>query len=135
MNVTKDIINDLIPLYAANECSADTRALVEEYLQQNPARAEKLRRVMNAPIPQVVPAPKDLGEVQAFREARRRLRLRSWLMGLAIFFSLTPFCFVFTDTISWWMLRDAPKSAVIYGGIGVVLWIIYAVERRRSRSL
>ena len=135
MNVTKDIINDLIPLYAANECSADTRALVEEYLQRNPRQAEEFRRVMNTPVPGGVPAPKDLGEMQAFREARRRLRLRSWLMGLAIFFSLTPFWFISTDTISWWMLRDAPRSAVMYAGIGVVLWTIYAVERRRSRSL
>lgn len=135
MNVTNDIINDLIPLYAANECSADTRALVEEYLQRNPRQAEELRRIMNAPVPGAMPAPQDLGEAQAFREARRRLRLRSWLMGLAIFFSLAPFSFISTDTMSWWMLRDAPKSAAIYVAIGVVLWIISAVERRRSRSL
>ena len=135
MKVTDDIVNDLIPLYAANECSADTRALVEEYLQRNPRQAEELRRVMATPIPKAVPSPKDLGETQAFREARRRLRRRSWLMGLALFFSLTPFWFVSTDTISWWMLRDAPKSAAIYVSIGAVLWIIYAVERRRSRSL
>ena len=135
MNVTKDIINDLIPLYAANECSADTRALVEEYLQRNPRQAEELRRIMNTPVPGAGPAPQDLGEAQAFREARRRLRRRSWLMALALFFSLVPLSFIFTDTISWWMLRDAPKSAVIYFAIGVVLWVIYAVERRRSRSL
>lgn len=134
MNVTKDIISDLIPLYAANECSADTRALVEEYLRSNPKEAEELRRIMSTAIPSM-PAVKDFGEAQAFREARRRLRLRSWLMGLALFFSLTPFSFVFTDSVSWWMLRDAPRSAVVYAGIGAVLWFIYAVERRRSRSL
>jgi len=135
MKVTNDIINDLIPLYAANECSADTRALVDEYLQRNPRQAEELRRIMATPIPQAVPTPKDLEETQAFREARRRLRRRSWLMGLALFFSLTPFWGVSTETISWWMLRDEPKSAAICVGIGAVLWIIYVVERRRSRSL
>ena len=91
--------------------------------------------MMATPIPQAVPSAKDLEETQAFREARRRLRRRSWLMGVALFFSLTPFWFVSTDTISWWMLRDAPKSAAIYVSIGAVLWIIYVVERRRSRSL
>jgi len=135
MNVTKDIISDLIPLYAANECSADTRALVEEFLRANPKEAEELRRIMSTPIPRSLPVATNLGEAQAFREARRRLRLRSWLMGLALFFSLTPFSFVSTDTISWWMLRDAPKMAVIYGLLGVVLWIIYAVQRHRARSL
>ena len=51
MNVTKDIINDLIPLYVANECSADTRALVDEYLQRNPQQAEELRRIMATSVP------------------------------------------------------------------------------------
>ena len=55
MNVTKDIISDLIPLYAANECSADTRALVEEYLRGNPKEAEELQRIMSTPIPSTVP--------------------------------------------------------------------------------
>jgi ferric-dicitrate binding protein FerR (iron transport regulator) len=135
MNVTKDIINDLIPLYAANECSADTRALVEEYLQRNPRQAEELRRIMNTPIPGAVPPAKGLDEVRAFREARRRLQRRSWLMAAAIFFSLAPFSFFSTGERTWWLLRDATGSALVYAAIGVVFWIIYAVDRRRSQSL
>jgi hypothetical protein len=135
MNVTKDIINDLIPLYAANECSADTRALVDEYLQRNPQQAEELRRVMGTSVPQGVPSAKSLDEVRSFREARRRLRRRSWLMAFAIFFSLAPFSFVWTSGRVWWLLRDAPASAVVYAALGVVFWVIYAVDRSRSRSL
>jgi hypothetical protein len=135
MNISKQIITDLIPLYAANECSADTRALVEEYLRGNPKEAAELQRIISTPIPRGAPAVKDLGEAQAFREARRRLRLRSWLMGLALFFSLTPFSCVSTDNFSWWMLRDAPGAAAAYGMLGVVLWIIYGVQRSRARSL
>ena len=135
MNVTQDIINDLIPLYAANECSADTRALVEEYLQRNPQQAEELRRIMNTPGPGAVPPAKGLNEVRAFREARRRLRFRSSLMALAIFFSLAPLSFFSTGERTWWLLRDAPASAAVYAALGVVFWVIYAVERYRSRSL
>lgn len=135
MNVTKEIINDLIPLYAANECSADTRALVEDYLRGNPQQAEELRRVMAASVPQAAPPAKALDEVRSFREARRRLRRRSWLMGLAIFFSLAPFSFVWTGGRVWWLMREAPASAGAYAALGVVFWVIFAVERRRSRSL
>jgi len=135
MNVTKEIINDLIPLYAANECSADTRALVDEYLQRNPQQAEELRRVMATSVPQAVPPPKSLDEMRSFREARRRLRRRTWLMAFAIFFSLAPFSFVWTSGRVWWLLRDAPASAVVYAALGVVFWVIYAVDRSRSRSL
>ena len=135
MNVTKEIINDLIPLYAANECSADTRMLVEEYLQRNPQQAKELRRVMATSVPQAEPCAKGLDEVRSLREARRRLRRRSWLTAFAIFFSLAPLSFVWTGGRVWWLLRDAPGSAIVYAVFGVVFWVIYAVERHRSRSL
>jgi ferric-dicitrate binding protein FerR (iron transport regulator) len=135
MNVTKDVINDLYPLYAEKECSADTRALVEEYLQLNPQHAEELRRVMSTPLPGAVPPAKALEEVQALREARRVVRRRSWLMAFAIFFSVAPFSFFSADGRTWWLLRDAPGSALVYATLGVVFWIIYVVQRRRSNSL
>jgi ferric-dicitrate binding protein FerR (iron transport regulator) len=135
MKVTQDIINDLIPLYAAHECSADTRALVEEYLQQNPRQAEELRRIMSTPLPGAVPPAKDLAETRSFREARRRLRRRTWLMALAIFFSLAPFSFLYTNGHLWWFLRDAPQSALVYAALGVVFWVLYLVQRSRAQSL
>jgi hypothetical protein len=135
MKVTQDIISDLIPLYAANECSGDTRALVEEYLQQNPRKAEELRLILSTPLPGAVPPAKDLQEIHSFREARRRLRRRTWLMALAIFFSLAPFSFLYTDGRLWWFLRDATRNALVYAALGVVFWVLYLVERRRSQSL
>ncbi|MCW5558060.1 MAG: hypothetical protein KIT22_09565 [Verrucomicrobiae bacterium] len=135
MNITKDIITDLYPLYAENECSADTRALVEAYLQRHPQLAEELRRVTSAPLPDSAPRPRDLGETRSLREARRRIRLRSWWMALAIFFSLAPFSFAFDGGYSWWMLRDATGAAMVYAVLGVVFWILYGLERRRSDSL
>lgn len=135
MNATKDIINDLLPLYVSNECSADTRALVEEYMQRNPQQADEFRRLMDTPVPGFAPRSKGLEEVRAFREARRRLRRRSTLMACAIFFSLAPLSFLSIDGRTWWMLRDAPQSALIYAVIGVALWSLYAVGRRRSQSL
>jgi hypothetical protein len=135
MNVTKEIINDLIPLYFANECSADTRTVVEDYLQRNPQQAQELRRVMGTPVPQTAPSSESLDEVRSFREARRRLRRRTWLMAFAIFFSLAPLSFVWTSGRVWWLLRDAPASAIVYAALGVVFWVICAVDRSRSRSL
>jgi len=135
MNVTKDVISDLYPLYAEKECSADTRALVEEYLQRHPQDAEELRRIMSAPLPGAAPSVNDLDEARSLREARRRVRRRSWLMAFAIFFSVAPFSFVLGDGRTWWMLRDAPGSALVYAALAVAFWMIYAVQRRRSNSL
>jgi heme/copper-type cytochrome/quinol oxidase subunit 4 len=36
MNVTRDVMNDLLPLYFSGEASADTRVLVEEYFREHP---------------------------------------------------------------------------------------------------
>jgi hypothetical protein len=135
MNITKDIINDLIPLYVANECSRDTRALIEEYLKQHPQQAGELARIISTPAPGAVPSAKGLDEVRSFREARRRLRRRSTLMALAIFFSLAPLSFFSGDGRTWWMLRDAPGNAAVYGTMGVMLWVLYAADRRRAQSL
>ncbi len=135
MNITKNIINDLIPLYFANECSADTRARWRSICNKIRSKATRLRRIINTPVPGTVPPAKNLDEVRAFRQARRRLRRRSWLMALAIFFSLAPFSsFSADDGRSWWFLRDAPRAALVYAAIGVGFWILYAVERSRSRS-
>ncbi len=135
MNITNDIINDLIPLYVANECSADTRALVEEHLRNNPRRAEELRRIMGTPIGGAVPPPKALLETQAFREARKRLRVRSALMALAIFFTLAPFSFVSLKGQTWMLVRDEPKAAAVYFAVGVACWIAFVINRRRASVL
>jgi heme/copper-type cytochrome/quinol oxidase subunit 4 len=36
MNVTRDVMNDLLPLYFSGEASAGTRALVEQYFREHP---------------------------------------------------------------------------------------------------
>lgn len=72
MNITKDIIADLFPLYLEKECSSDTRALVEEYSQRNPQDAQDLHRIATTSLPGGAPAAKNLDEMRSLREARRR---------------------------------------------------------------
>ena len=135
MKITKDIISDLIPLYFANECSPDTRELVEEYLKENPQQAEEFRKIAEISLPGKLPPAPKLEEIAAFRETRRRLRVRAFLMGRAIFFSLAPLSISNINGQVWWCLRDSPKTALIYATIAVVLWVLYALNRKSSRSL
>ena len=39
MNVTREIVKDLLPLYVSGEASADTRTLVESFLREDPELA------------------------------------------------------------------------------------------------
>jgi len=134
MNITKEIITDLFPLYAANECSADTRVLVEDYLRQHPKEAEEFRRIMNSALPGAGLTAGRTDEMESLRRAQQFARRRSWFMGLAIFCSLAPFSFIHTRNYSFWLLRDAPVAALIYGAIAIVFWIAFGTTRTPVRS-
>ena len=135
MNVTKAIIADLFPLYLEKECSPDTRALVEEYFQRNPQDAQELHRIANTSLPGGAPPAKDLDETRSLREARRVVRRRSWVLGFAIFFSLAPFSVLHTGEKTYWLLKESPGTALIYGALGLACWIAWTVMRNRSRTL
>jgi ferric-dicitrate binding protein FerR (iron transport regulator) len=136
MNITKNIIADLFPLYVEKECSPDTRALLEEYFQRHPQDAEELQRIANTSLPTGGPPPvKGLDEARSLREARRIVRRGSWLLGLAIFFSLAPFSILHTGERTYWLLRESPGLALVYGLLALGCWILWMLMRNRSRSL
>ena len=87
MNVTREIVKDLLPLYAAGEASADSRAAVEEWLRTDPelARLAAALREDGAPPEAVTVAPAS-GQA-ALAATKSLLRRRTWLMALALFFT------------------------------------------------
>ena len=135
MNITKNIIADLFPLYLENECSSDTHALIQDYLQRNPHEAEELRRVAGTTLPSAKPSQANLDETQSLRQARRVVRRRSWVLGLAIFFSLAPLSFHSNGERITWMPLVAPGTALVYALVAVTCWAIWIMMRYRSRSL
>src|SRR5256885_10326805 len=87
MNVTREVINDLWPVYAAGDASADTRALVEAFLRQDPEFAELLQRrgeesLLRHDIPSLSPDR----EAKALRRTKRLLHGRDWLLFMAMLF-------------------------------------------------
>ena len=136
MNITRDIINDLLPIYLSEECSQDTRQLVEEYLKSNPDFEKQVKQFNQNPLPNSL--PKALGkedEIKALRKARRLLKLRSYLMGFAIFFTLVPFSFLYIEGKTYWLLREAPYSAILYFILGAGFWIGYLIVKRKGSDL
>jgi len=135
MNVTKEVITDLLPAYYADECSVDTKLLVEEFFKANP-EFERQAKKLQAPFPGAIPrglTKED--EMRSLGKTRRLLRMRSSIMGFAIFCSLAPFSFLYTQGKFYWLFSESPTSAIIYGSLGVVLWIAYAVMKRKTSDL
>ncbi|UCH09351.1 MAG: hypothetical protein JSU61_08915 [Fidelibacterota bacterium] len=82
MEVTKNVILDLLPLYSADEVSADTRVLVEEYLAAHPEFAAAVResgaRGLSGDIP--VPLTRD-DQMKAYVKAKRRMLIYTVLLA------------------------------------------------------
>jgi anti-sigma factor RsiW len=72
--LTRDVVGDLWPLYAAGELSSGTRAVVQSFLDQDPEFAQRLRKEgsddLLAPI--AVALPMDHERATLLRAQRRR---------------------------------------------------------------
>jgi ferric-dicitrate binding protein FerR (iron transport regulator) len=79
--VTRDVVSDLWPLVQAGEASSDSRALVEAYLAEDSALAEKLRcsETLSEVMPGIRLSPD--AERRLLDEARQRARLKLLLIG------------------------------------------------------
>ncbi len=122
MTVTRDMVIDLLPLYAAGEVSADSRRAVEQFLAGDAELhrlAENLKRVR-------LPQSLDSDESRAFERTRSRIRNRSWHQALAILFSLLPFSFVYSTErgLVWWMLRDQTPLAILSLACAISFWAL-----------
>jgi predicted anti-sigma-YlaC factor YlaD len=85
MRVTRDVIQDLLPLYLAGEVSGDTRALVEEYLDTDPDFANEVRELEETGFLGDVPVPLTKeDQMEAYKEARRLMVLRTAVLAVAI---------------------------------------------------
>lgn len=88
MEVPKDVILDLLPLYLADEVSADTRILVEKYLEDNPDLADVAKQLGAIEMPEDIPVPLTREDkMQAYREAKRLLFLRTVILAITISFT------------------------------------------------
>jgi len=137
MQVTREVITDLLPGYLSNEASADTRLLVEEFFQQNPEFAklvkERKSEELLSQLP-AIPLPED-HERETLIRTRNMLKWRTHWMSLAILFTLMPLSCVFSSKgLVWIMLRDAPFAAQTFSILAVVSWIQFFRTRHKLRS-
>ncbi|MET0553054.1 MAG: hypothetical protein ABW221_08455 [Vicinamibacteria bacterium] len=143
MKVTRDVIVDLWPVYEAGDASADTRALVEEFLSGDPALARELREGEEAMSELLFPESVMLSpdaEKSAFDRMRELTRLRTYFFMLSVlmvvasgmlrqfrFFSFLMAAGAGIVCAGLWLAETRPRLAAL--AIGPL------VETRRQRRL
>ena len=136
MNVTQNVIHDLLPAYLAGEASADTVALVEEFLRQDPDLVRTVEALRANPLPDLPAALRPTREKETLTVTKKLLRLRGTLMGLAIFMTLLPLRFRFGDgRIRWTFLQEMPPETTALICLGALAcWGGFLYVRRRLQG-
>jgi len=138
MNVTREVIADLLPLYASGEGSPATRLLVEAWLGDDPELAREAQALAAAPAPFAALHPSAGLELQSLRRTRRLLTRLRWALACAMFLTALSL----TTAIRFEQGRIASVRMLLFDypwlfGTTLLLaaagWLTYASLRRRLR--
>ncbi|MBN1311731.1 MAG: hypothetical protein JXB30_09945 [Anaerolineae bacterium] len=91
--ITRDVIQDLLPLYLAGEASEDTAALVLEYLKIDPELEEIAMVAKKNDLLGEVPVPLTKEDaMEAYEDAKKWMVVRT--LGLAVIITGVVMCLV-----------------------------------------
>ena len=134
MNVTREVVTDLLQIYFSGEASGDTKVLVEDYFHQDPD-FERIARGAAKPLETL----RSAAPIKASSEKEKRdlesilwgLRRRTWLFGVSLFLTLVPLSFDFTHGhVVSLTVRGNPWHAAFDWSLAAVLWFLYFARLR-----
>jgi hypothetical protein len=132
MKITRDVVSDLWPLYQSGEASADTRALVEQFLRDDLEFARRLQADESAKLLAAVPvALTPDHEVKTLNQTRKAMIKKDWPLFFAIMFSAFAFGRIVSDT-SW---DVSPKKFIVTAAIAGVFWVWFFVRLVRKLAV
>jgi anti-sigma factor RsiW len=130
MNVSRDVIFDLLPTYFSGEASEDTRRLVESFMAADPEFGRMARRFHEASRkPPAAPSPPD-AERDAFERARKLVDRRNEAFGGGVGFTLGA---LFALAAGLFGGDAGPGGFVIAGVFGMVAAMSWASWYRTGR--
>ena len=98
MNITQEVVTDLLPVYFSGEASNDTKSLVEDYFRENPDFERMARsagtalETLRAAPPTAADSEKEKRDIESIRCGLDR---RKWLFGVSLFLTLVPISYYF----------------------------------------
>jgi hypothetical protein len=135
MNITDDVLNDLLTLYLAGEASADTRALIEDRARREPAFAAKLEAARAVDVAAALTATPPSGlELTALKRTRQALFLRTLFWASGLFFTVLPLTvYGNEDGAGFVFLGRHPGLVWAFWSVAAASWVAYHVMQREVR--
>ncbi|MGI8508131.1 MAG: anti-sigma factor family protein [Gemmatimonadaceae bacterium] len=139
MNVPRDVIVDLLPVYLSGDASPATRALVEEYLSRDAELAHRVRLQQTQDDASAAPVslPPEI-ELRSLQRTRQLLRWQRRLFGFGIGFTILALSsgFSFREhhlSDFHFLMRDYPGVFAPIMALALICWIAYFTIVRRLR--
>ena len=141
INISREVILDLLPLYVAGEASSETCSLVKGYLDQNPDLRSQLEehrlKYISATPSSEGSLPADL-ELRSLRRTKGLLRWQHRLYAWAMAFSIASLGGVGYmqqgHPVFHFFFRYYPQVFGPCISVAINCWIFYFVLRWRLRS-
>jgi hypothetical protein len=133
MNMTDDVLNDLLTLYLAGEASADTRALIEDRVRREPAFAAKVAAARSVDLSAAAAPPPRLGdpELEALKRTRHAIFLGKLFWAGALFFTLVPLVVhIDRNGVEFLILGKYPGLMWAFWSIAAASWTAHYVMNR-----
>jgi len=132
MKITRDVILDLWPVYEAGEASADTRALVEAFLAEDPEFGRLIREERRDLMSQneSIALPPDQ-EQAALRTTQTLLKRR--MQFLAVGLGGTLLSALYRFNAPWMRWGDLEVGRLLVLGVGLAGWVGFWRTHQRLR--
>jgi hypothetical protein len=134
MTVPRNVVRDLLPLYASGEASAETRQLVEDWVKTDPELARELVVRDDRPSTLVTARPRGDELISVISQTKKLLRRRALYLALAFTFTALPVLgLIYRLQGVHFPLERIPAIEVICIVSAVVFWTLFAKTLKRGR--
>ena len=135
LDVNREVVRDLWPLYQSGDANPASKALVEEYLRLDPGFSTELGAADAGILPAAtLPGLPPDREREAMLKTKSALRHRSAYLFQAGLFTALACAFTFdAQGVQFVMLRDAPVVGGTFLAVGMLFWSLWLLAGRKLR--
>lgn len=124
MNISRNVILDLLPLYLAGEASEDTRELVEQFLAGDPALTKLVEQSKQNQLEDEIPVPLNKEhEMKTFEKTKQLLFQQKLFLALAVAATLLLAAFRFDSEGAEWLWINSPAMGWVLLMVATIFWI------------